>query len=57
MQANRELVGHEAATACRLPIRVHRALDPTKDLEGLESGLEQPCARALHEALEEALHA
>ena len=57
MEADRELVGHEAAPSVGAALGVHRALDPAQDLDRLESGPEEAGARALHEALEEALHA
>ena len=56
MESDGELVGDEARPALGAALGLHRTLDPAKDLEGLEPGLEQASAGSLDEALEEALH-
>ena len=57
MQADGELIGHEAALAVRAAVGLHRAFDPPEDLDRLEPGPEQARAGAFDEPLEEALHA
>ena len=55
VEVDDEPVRHERPVRCRQPLRLHRALDATLQLDRLESGPEQPSGRALEETFEEPL--
>ncbi len=57
MEPHEELIRDEARATLGAALRLHRALDAAENLHRLEPRAEDASARALHEPLEEALHA